>query len=285
LVKENPININHTDMKQYKGIGLVTAAMIMLFAACEPIENRDTLSNSFDPDNIELKVVQSTPGGNELSIQMNTPGIAGYWDYVIDKKFSDRVDVIYPIPGKNTFTFHVTTPYLDNDDINNVSYISKSIEVTITQLDHTLPEAYYKLVGQNLQGKTWVFDGVGGDNRRWWYMSDPGNWAGLWWNAGGECCPPADVTGKMVFDLNGGANFTYYSAPDATPVTGSTWGFNADYTKLTIKGGANILGSMDGGGNNRVFQIKEFTADRLTLFVPDAAWATGWTWVFKPAAQ
>ena len=68
-----------------------------------------------------------------------------------------------------------------------------------------------------------------------------------------------------------------------TPVTGSSFAFNADYTKLTIKGDANILGSMDGGGNNKVFQIKEFTADRLTLFVPDAAWSTGWTWVFKPA--
>jgi hypothetical protein len=34
-----------------------------------------------------------------------------------------------------------------------------------------------------------------------------------------------------------------------------------------IKGDANILGSMDGGGNGKVFEIKEFTADRLTLYV------------------
>lgn len=87
----------------------------------------------------------------------------------------------------------------------------------------------------------------------------------------------------MIFDLNGGANFTYYASPTATAVTGSTWGFNADYTKLTIKGTSNILGSMEGGGNNKVFQIKEFTADKLTLYVPDAAWGTGWLWVFKPA--
>lgn len=271
-------------MKMNKTISLIVGALTVFFAACEPIENRDTLSNSFDPNDIELKVVQSTPGGNGLSIQMNTPGIAGYWDYVIDKKYSDRVEVVYPIPGTSTFTFHVTTPYIESGDIGNPVYdIKKTIDVTITQLDQPLPEAYYKLVGADLEGKTWVFDGAGGDNRLWWYMSAPDNWAGVWWNAGGTCCPPADVSGKMVFDLDGGANFTYYASPTATAVTGSSFSFNADYTKLTIKGNANILGSMEGGGNNKVFQIKEFTDDRLTLFVPDAAWATGWTWVFKPA--
>ncbi|MDM8001347.1 MAG: hypothetical protein QUS66_00325 [Bacteroidota bacterium] len=270
-------------MKVYKALSLFVGALSLFFAACEPIENRQVLSNSFDPDDIQLEVIQSTPGGNELSIRMNTPGVAGYWDYVIDRKFSDRVDVVFPIPGKSTFTFYVTTPYLEDGNINTLSYISKTVDVTITQLDHALPEAYYKLVGDNLQGKTWVFDGVGGDGRLWWYMSDPGKWNGLWWNAGGECCPPADVSGRMVFDLNGGANFTYYASPTAEKVTGTTWAFNADFTRLTLKGNANILGSMDGGGNGKVFEIKEFTANRLTLFVSNAAWATGWTWVFKPA--
>jgi len=267
-------------MKMNKVISLIVGALIVLFAACEPIEKRDTLSNSFDPNDIELAVVQSTTGGNELSIQMNTPGIAGYWDYVIDKKYSDRVDVIFPIPGTSTFTFHVTTPYLENGDINNITYPSKSINVTISQLDHALPEAYYKLVGANLEGKTWVFDGVGGDNGLWWYMTDPGNWGGVWWNAGGSCCPPSDATGKMRFDLNAGANYTYYASPTAAPVTGSSFAFNADFTKLTIKGSANILGFTEGDG--KVFEIKEFTSDRLTLFVSASGHGTGWVWRFKP---
>jgi hypothetical protein len=273
-------------MKMNKAISMIVGALTILFAACEPIENRATLSNSFDPDDIQLEVVQSTTGGNGLSIRMNTPGIAGYWDYVIDKKFTDRVDVVFPIPGTSTFTFYVTTPYMQGDDITNVSYISKSVNVTITQLDQELPPAYYKLVGTNLEGKTWVFDGgPTPDGRLWWFMSDPGNWAGLWWNAAGDCCPPADAAGRMVFDLDGGANYTYYPGTgDAGKVTGSKWAFNADFTKLTISGPANILGSMDGGGNNKVFEIKEFTNDKLTLFVSNAAWGTGWTWKFKPAA-
>jgi len=49
-----------------------------------------------------------------------------------------------------------------------------------------------------------------------------------------------------------GANFTYYASPTAAAVTGTTWAFNADFTKLTLKGSANILGSMDGGGNGQL---------------------------------
>ena len=42
-----------------------------------------------------------------------------------------------------------------------------------------------------------------------------------WWNAAGDCCPPEDAAGRMVFDLNGAANFTRYSGPDAEGETGN----------------------------------------------------------------
>ena len=111
------------------------------------------------------------------------------------------------------------------------------------------------------------------------------NWQEFWWYAGGECCPSTDVSGKMVFDLNAGANFTYYASPTATPVTGSTWKFNPDYTKLIINGPADILGNNGCGANsnNKVYEIKEFTADKLVLFVDNASCGSGWVWVFKPA--
>lgn len=83
-------------------------------------------------------------------------------------------------------------------------------------------------------------------------------------------------------DLDGGANFTYYASSSGAPVTGSSWAFNADFTKLTIKGNSNILGSMDCGANGKVFEIKEFTADKLTLFVSNGGCSTGWVWEFVP---
>lgn len=271
-------------MKRFKILSLLIGAFCVFLAACEPIEDRDVLKNSFDPDKIELRVVQSTPGGNKLSLQMLTPGVAGYWDYNINRAFTDRVEVIYPIPGQSTFTFHVTTAFMPNNKPAEVQYVSKSINVQIDVLDHELPPAYYALVGQNLQGKTWVFDGAGGDGRVWWAMVAPYNWQELWWNAGGECCPPSDVDGRMTFDLTGGANFTYFASPTANAVTGTRWAFNADFTRLTLTGPANILGSEGGGGNNRSFEIKTLTANRLVLYVPNAAWGTGWLWAFKPQA-
>ncbi len=270
-------------MKLYNIFGIISIAVLLAFSACDPIEDRDVLVNTFDPNNIELQVVQATDGGNKLSIQMNTPGLIGYWDYIIDKKYTDRVEVVFPFTGTHEFTYYVTTPYMTNGDPSETEYIQKSVSVEITQLDEALPDAYYKLVGDDLGGKTWVFDGgPASDGGMWWFMSDPANPWGLWWNAAGDCCPPADAAGKMVFDLAGGANFTYYADAAGDPVTGSTYKFNADYTKLTIDGPANLLGSMDGGGNSGVFEIVELTADKMVLFVPDAAWATGWTWVFKP---
>jgi hypothetical protein len=269
-------------MKMNKTISMMFGVLTIILAACEPIENRDVLSNSFDPDEIQLEVIQSTPGGNEFSLRMNTPGVIGYWDFLIDRKYTDRVDnIIFPIMGTSTITYFVATPYLENNDIDKISYISKTIDVTVTQIDHPLPEAYYKLVGANLEGKTWVFDGVGGDEGLWYYMTDPANWMGMWWNAGGTCCPPDDASGKMVFDLNGGANYTYYASPAASPVTGSKWSFNKDFTKLILTGSANLLGFRDGDG--KVFEIKEFTSDRLTLFVSASSQGTGWVWKFKPA--
>src|SRR5690606_7672169 len=99
----------------------------------------------------------------------------------------------------------------------NTEVVVKTIDVTVDVLDQPLPQAYYNLIGSELQGKTWVFDGTGGDEGLWWFMSDPSNPWGLWWNAGGTCCPPPDAGGKIVFDLDGGANYKYYPTMDAEP--------------------------------------------------------------------
>lgn len=262
-----------------KNISSFVASLLLLaFTACEPIEERVELKNSFDPTNIELKIVQATPGGNKLSIQMNTPGVVGYWDYGIDKKFSDRVEVNFPIPGKHTFTFYVTNGVITRTDKGfSTKYVSKSIDVEINNLDAPLPEAYVKLVGTNFtNGKTWVFDRS--NPTKWWYMTDS-DWNVFWWQPDSN----ADVAGRMVFDLNGAANFKSFRTPTSAAVNGK-WAFNSDFTKLTITGDAKILGVEGGAVNNagsKTYDIKELTANRLVLFQNNMAWSPGWVWVFK----
>ena len=274
-------------MKAIKNLTrLVVAGAMVFMGACDPIEDRDTLQNSFDPSQIELEVIQTAGGkGNGLTLKMNTPGVTGYWDYLIDRKFTDVVNnVVFPIPGTHTFTYTVATPFITGGDLANSEVISKTIEVTIDELDQPLPQAYYDLVGDQLEGKTWVFDGAGGDEGQWWFMSDPGNPWGLWWNAGGTCCAPADVGGRMVFDLDGAANYTYFVNSGSAGSVGS-FSFNGTYSKLFIGGGLNLLGASEqGSGNNGgEYTIVELTADRLVLHTGANNAGTGWTWVFVPA--
>lgn len=271
--------MNMNILKMIKSASIVF--LLIFISACSPIEDRDELSNSFSPDNIVLETTQATPGSNKVSIKMKTPGVTGYWDYILDQKFTDEIkDIIFPFTGEHTLTYNVTTPYISSG-IDNPEYIRKTIKINITQLDTPLPAAYYALVGEDLGGKTWVFDGKGGDERVWWAMTDPANSGGVWWNAGGTCCPPSDAGGHMTFDVTGGLNFAAYASPTASAQKGS-YTFNADFTKLYIKGETNILGSVDGAGNNKEFQILELTSSKLKLWVPNASGGTGWIWVFKP---
>ncbi len=275
-------------MKAIKNISTAFFAGLMIFmSACDPIEDRDVLKNSFDPDQIQLIVTQTAGGkGNGLVLKMNTPGVIGYWDYLIDKKYTDEVHVNFPIPGTHTFTYTVSTPYINGGNPGDREIITKTIDVTIEELDQPLPQAYYDLVGDDLTEKTWVFDGgPASDGGQWWFMSDPSNPWGIWWNAAGDCCPPADAAGKMIFDLDGGANYTYFASAGGAAVTGGTFKFSGDFKKLYITGPNNLLGAIagSGGGNSGEYNIVELSADKLVLHVPNAEWATGWTWVFVPA--
>jgi hypothetical protein len=151
-------------MKLNKIIGIFGITSLLAFSACEPIEDRQELANSFNPDAIDLEVVQATPGGNKLSIQMNSTGVTGYWDYLINTKHTNRVEVVFSFTGTREFTYHVTTPYMtENGEPVSREFAEKSVSVEIIQLDESLPEAFHKLVGENLEGKTWVFDGTGGE--------------------------------------------------------------------------------------------------------------------------
>jgi len=270
-------------------ISTVTFILLICMYSCSPIEDRDDLSNSFSLDDIQLEVVQASPGSNKATIKMNSSGVNGYWDYLVGKGYTNEIkDIVFPFTGTHTLTYHVTTPYMPDGNPGKYEFVSKTIDVTINQLDTPLAESYYLLVGENLEGKTWVFDGKLGDGGVWYAMTDPGNPDAVWWNAGSDCCPPYDVDGRMVFDVTGGLNITVYSsATDTNPKKGS-YGFNDDYSKITVSGGTNILGSYEedgspnaNSGNNGTFTIVNLDENSMTLWVSSAQGGTGWIWKFK----
>ncbi|HCC72068.1 MAG TPA: hypothetical protein DEQ09_13095 [Bacteroidales bacterium] len=254
-------------------IGLLTFS----FFSCNPIEKREVLENSTNIDGVTLVATQSTQGGNEITLEMTTPGITGYWDYTLGKALTNKVTFIWPIPGTATFTYTGTL---------GKEFFSKTIDVQVDQLDHALDQDWYDLVSDNTsEGKTWVFAGAPGDGTNYWYMSAPYNWAELWWNAGGGDMPPIDVNGSMTFDLDGAANYIYLAEPGGTPEVGS-YVLDVKNQILDVNG-PNILGGgitpgYDIGNHDGVYQIISLTEDEMILYVSDNSWATGWTWHFKP---
>jgi hypothetical protein len=261
-------------MKRRYKIFSLFIGLTMLMVSCDSIVNEQFLENSTTVEGVELVATQNSAKGNLIELSMNTPGVTGYWNYNLGKALTNKVEIVYPIPGTSTFTFVGTL---------GAEFFEKTIDVQIDVLDTPLDQDWYDLVSESTsEGKTWVFDGgPAPDGGMWWFMADPGNPWGLWWNAAGDCCPPVDAAGKMSFDLDGAANFTYYSGPDASPVKGS---FVLDVANQTLQiNGANILGAEEPRGNpDGLYQIVSLAEDKLVLFVSNNAGNTGWTWVFRP---
>ena len=266
-------------MKNNKIIYPIMASLMLIFSACEPIVEEEHLSNSTNVEGVSLVATQSTPGGNEITLEMKTPGITGYWDYNLGKALTDKVTIVHPIPGKSTFTFVGSL---------GAELFTKTVDVQVDVLDHPLAQYWYDLVSTNTAvGKTWVFykdnPETNGDGPLWWFMSNidnPDGAMGAWWNAG-ACCPPGDHSGKIHFDLNGATNYTYYETPTATPTEGS---FDLDMAnnKITFIG-APLLGSSERGNPKGVYTIVSLTSDKLVLYNPKTPEGnSGWTWVFRP---
>jgi len=265
-------------MKNNKILYLLLVSFMLIFSACEPIVDEVNLSDSTNIDGVTLVATQTPPGGNKVTLKMTTPGITGYWNFNLGKALTNEVTIVYPIPGKNTFTYVGSL---------GSQFFTKTIDVQIDRLDTPLEQDWYDLVSNNTAtGKTWVFQGAANDDKLWWYMSPPDNpsdgYLTAWWNAGGTCCAPSDTDGKITFDLNGAANYNYYATKTGTPKKGS---FILDVAnkKLTITG-APILGA-DRANPAGVYDVAVLTETELILYsarTPDGDGFTGWSWRFKP---
>ncbi len=252
---------------------LFIGLMALLVVSCDSIVDEQYLENSTTVEGVELTATQNESNGNLIELSMNTPGVTGYWDYNLGKALTNKVEIVYPIPGTSTFTFVGTL---------GAEFFEKTIDVTVDVLDTPLEQDWYDLVSDNTSaGKKWVFDGVGGDNGLWWFMSDPNNPWAVWWNAGGTCCPPGDAAGSMTFNLDGAANYIYDDGNGN--VTNASFVLDTDNQQLHFNG-ASILGYDAARVNpNGVYNIVELTENKMVLFTPTNEGGTGWVWIFVPA--
>lgn len=136
-------------MKKNRIISLLGTALVLVLGACQPIDDREVLESRLSIDDIKLTSSQATEGGNLIELSMETPGVTGYWDYNLGKALTNKFEFIYPIPGKNTFTYVGTL---------GSEFFTKTIEVQVDVLDHELNQDWYDLVGTDTEaGKTLGF--------------------------------------------------------------------------------------------------------------------------------
>ncbi|REG90462.1 hypothetical protein [Flavobacterium aquicola] len=262
-------------MKFNKIIYPIIASFLLVFTACESIVEEDHLSNTNTVEGVQLKAENTTQGGNEIKIEMLTPGITGHFNYIIGKALTDRATILFPVMGTFNFTYKGSL---------GAELFEKKVAVTIDKLDHPVPPEWGALLGTDaVAGKTWIFDQNGTPDNLWWFMSAPNNPAGsmgAWWNAGGTCCPPSDANGKMHFDLNGDANYVHYENTSATGTKG-TFILNPEGKTLTIND-SKMLGYA-AGNKDGVYTIVSLTANKMVLYLNNNETnGTGWTFVFRP---
>lgn len=277
--------------KKYFLTALAIGSFAAAMTSCDPIEDRDTLSNSFDPNNIEVVATADVDGGNKITLEMKTPGVIGYWDYKLGQAFTDKVTFVCPFTGNLEFTFYSTTPVVNGDNkFSSDNLPSKSVSINVTQLNNRLEPEFYTLIGDDLAGKVWTFDHsylINGGEEGFWYMANNGGkekWNDCWWNAGGTCCPPPDQYGALKFDLDGGMKVYHYAeVEDANPDATANFSFSDKNTKIAIPFEA-MIGTNDGRSSaNDVYDIVELSDNRLILYCQETkAGDSGWTWVMKP---
>lgn len=249
-----------------------TLLLVTTVFSCDSLVEDQDLINTTNLEDVEVVAEQNPAGSNVITLK-TTPGVAGNWNYVIGKAFSDKVAFATPIGGTQTFTFSGNL---------GAEYFTKDIDITVDNfVPGSVDQDYFDLAGDDpIAGKTWVF--AGGPGEFWWYMSppnDPEMWQTAWWNAGGTCCPPSDAAGKMKFDFNGAPNYTYILGSSETIAS-----FDLNINNQTLSFiGANVLGAQEPRGNpDGVYEIISLTEDELILYLSSNGGGTGWTWVFKP---
>jgi hypothetical protein len=270
----------------------------LLFTACKTIEDRDEMGALLTKDQIDIDVYATTSGGNQIVLINNTPGVAGTWDYLIEKSTRKQDTVLLPFLGTSTISFTATTA-------GGLVEVTK--DIVINQIDHPTDTIWEKLAGTTSDGKTWVWATDHPDGYAYGNGGYLGNTLPAWWKVDAATMGGWGVANdEMKFDLNGAANFTLVTGnTESTGLAAGTYkgSFSFDMTvtklldgstttlwsigQLTLVGATVSRGFQPNATNHDLiykYDILKLTDDELILACPESgasAWGTAWFWVFK----
>ena len=273
---------------------------LLALSACSEDNYDYVLDEVVTPDQIDIEVFTDQPGSNMVILKNNTPGVIPSWHTSMGDSKRQCDTIIAPCLGEFTVEF---TGWAGGGPTETVTR-----SVKIEKMTYPTDEWYSIFAGTSVEGKKWVWDpnpgrgswgpyGSGG----YGYSPDVPNWGCY---AIGEHIVYSDE--YLVFDLNGGANVTYYKH-DGTTEKGSfafkkgisgPGGNLANFSSgtpsfrngestglpwvgtLTIKGCSIPAGQLEWGAGpaREEFEIAVLSPDEMILVqnMYDAAWATDW---------
>ncbi len=287
-----------------KNILFVFIGGLLLFAACNPIEKRDSLSPALSVEELDSKV-SVTLTGNTVSCSVDHTCIA-YWTTNSGKQgVGEDLEFYLPLRGDYTVTCTV---------ISDAEKVSITRNVVVPESD---PDYYssplWDLLTNGPDGKTWVWATDKPEATIWgvapWF-SDPQivNGTGIWW---GQNFPDIEGQGtsaddELYFDLNQSHHYVLtQTGADAKPGSGSgsfdmdlsednmlLWSADGSvfsYGTITFTNSTIPIASNDGGDYHYTYDILKLTADELVLayFVDgvdratEGAWGPCWVYQFK----
>jgi hypothetical protein len=266
----------------------VGAAMLI---ACNPIEDRDTMTGAITADQLKLSATPVVKDGvNSNYIDLNSEGNAclSSWDYGFGTLSNTKGTVKVMMVGDNDIVYSGMNA--------DGTIIQKKITVHVDKLYDVAPE--YALFCGDAGTKTWVWDDVMGTP--WGNGGYLGNTTPGWWTnnvdaieeqAVGKGYPGDGKNGSMLFSLKGlkltksdgtSGSFSFDMTKTTPDGNGNTWGIGKFYTKSV-----NVLLGIQPNDGNKVineYDILKLDADHLYLACPEAgagAWGTCWFWCFR----
>lgn len=270
----------------YSVLGLAT-----LMAACDPAEDRDTLSGALTADQIQLSAIpQVIDGKNSNFIDLNSDGagVLSSWDYGSGVTVKTKTTVQVVLQGENQIKFTGRN--------HDGSMIEKILTVQVDTLINVPAEwGYFCGSGE----KVWTWDDTQPNESVWGNGGYKGNVAPGWWTVAIDGIDgQAAGEGKgaeMVFSVAGSkltmnktdgtsqaGTFSFDMSEQTLDDGGAVWA----HGKLSTKMVSVLCGIAPNEGNARVYEydILSLNDEQMALARPEpgqGSWGTAWFWMFK----
>lgn len=273
-----------------KKIFLLLLLAVMVFTACDPIEDRDNIGTALTVDQLEATVTVKQENGknvNYVYCECSSP-VSSQWDNGIAPVQSSYAELLIFGTGQQKVTLRALCA--------DGTLLTKEFTFTVDEMspNHPLPVEYRYFTGNS--EKVWVWDNLAPDGAPYGNGGYMGNIGPGWWKVPmsdldaqsvEKGCPGDGKDAYMTFKLSGmqivkssGAQGSFSFS--MSEIVSSGWDIGTMYTS-----GVNVLIGVNGNAIDvpyYQYSILKLDDDVLWLAAPEpgaGSWGACWFWCFR----